>query len=70
MWPGLPSEARHERRRFAGPGRLPASPRLVEGTADVVPGIVIPVTLYHPASSHYYDEPTRYEAAMTARGYR
>jgi hypothetical protein len=45
-------------------------PQLVVGSASVVLGIVILVQLYRPASSHYYDESTRYEAAMTLRGYR
>ena len=45
-------------------------PQLVVGTASVVVGIVVLVLLYREDSSRYYDESTRYEAAMTLRGYR
>lgn len=45
-------------------------PQFVVGAASVVLGIVILVKLYGSASSRYYDESSRYEAAMTLRGYR
>jgi hypothetical protein len=45
-------------------------PQLVVGTASVVLGIVVLVLLYREPSSRYYDDTTRYEAAMTLRGYR
>ena len=44
-------------------------PLLVVGSASVVLGIVILAQLYRPASSDYYDQSTRYEAAMTLHGY-
>jgi hypothetical protein len=43
-------------------------PQLLVSAASVVLGIV--VLLYREASSRYYDASTRYEAAMTLRGYR
>jgi hypothetical protein len=45
-------------------------PQLVLASVSVLLGIVILVQLYRAASSQYYDESTRYQAAMTLRGYR
>lgn len=44
-------------------------PQFVVSGVSVALEVFILVQLYRPASSHYYDESTRYKAAMTLRGY-
>ena len=45
-------------------------PQLIVGVVSVALGIVILVLLHRPAASQYYEAATRYEAALTLRGYR
>jgi hypothetical protein len=45
-------------------------PQLIVGGTLVLLGVVILVQLHGTAASRFYDESTRYQAAMTLRGFR
>jgi hypothetical protein len=44
-------------------------PQLVVGGASVILAIVILVMLFRPDANQFYEESTRYKAALTLRGY-